>query len=260
MLTGVTFISIIILGLLPIVFYFSLKKIGVYYRLSTYYSVEGIIFLLVMIGGHFYYYMFYDLRLLPSIGHLKFFTGASVITVVAVFVIGPLIEKMRKGQADWPSLRAIVITLCIFIIFFNAVVPLGYKYYYAKRLDVAKELFQGNDPKNVAEDGDIMVAFAGSAKDPMLRARYRARSYHNYFHIKNSGHTTFHGDLFLLLYDEKGELFSYKSIEDVTVEPNESKLLIENLNPISSDIWNENTFTTNNKVKSFDAEIEERAS
>ncbi|MDM8102021.1 hypothetical protein [Oceanobacillus oncorhynchi] len=105
------------------------------------------------------------------------------------------------------------------------------------------------------EDKNMMVALIDSSYDPLTRPR-TGRTYDNYFHIRNNGSTPYNGNIYLTLFNEDNETTDVKLFKDVTVGSNSEQLLIETRkNSFQASEWNEQSFTTKQKVETFEALI-----
>lgn len=215
--------------------------------------IEALIVLLITAIGHFIYYKNYDLNIFPSKDYLTFFLGVPFLGLIIVSLF-KVIFRSRKRE-EWLSVRGFVTLFLILVVFFNWIIPLAHKYYYVQRLDMMEDIFLANDTSKIIEDGDIMIAFVESSYDPLMRPRYRSRTYNNYFYIKNNGDEPYKGNIYLTLYNEENDSFDLKLIKDAHVASHATELLIEKETPLTTDEWTERTFGTKQQVNAFEAVI-----
>ena len=255
---GLAYLIIIILIVLPIALFILLSLIfGAEYSLRYYYLGEALIVLLMTTVGHYYYYIFYDLSIFPSRDYIMFFLGTPLLGLIIVSFFNFIFRRLKKESGL--SFKVWAILFIFLVVFFNWFIPLGHKYYYVERLDLMEEIFANRDNNKVTTDGDIMIGLVESAYDPLMRPRYGSPStYNNYFYIKNNGNTPYTGDIYLALYNENNNAFEMKLLQDVEVAANSVQLLIERENKITSDEWNQRSFGTKQKVKTFEAIISKR--
>lgn len=249
------YLILFILIILPVGLYtlFNLK-FGAEYHLATYYLCTLIIVLLITTGGHLYYYKYYALDIFPSKDYFRFILVSALIGIMVVVFLKLIFRPLERVSGS--SLGGYITLYIILIVLFNWQFPLGYKYYYVKRLDTAQEMFLTGETNNVIQDAEIMIAFVESTYDPILRPRYRSPStYDNYFFIKNNGSKTYRGNIFFIVYHEDNDTIDLKLLQNVEVVPNSTELLMERKNAITKDIWRQRTFDTKQKVKRFEAVI-----
>lgn len=178
--------------------------------------------------------------------HVIFSIGIGLIGLLFTLIVNSF--KKDKGL----SMKGTALLVVFFVCFFNWVLPLGQKYYYAERIDAMEDIFSTQDSKNVITDGDLMIALVESDQDSLVRPRYRSPGYSNYFYIKNTGDTPYEGNVYFTLFDENNESFDVKLIENVKVGANAIELLSGQKNNIFTDEWSETSFGTKREVKKFE--------
>lgn len=252
---GFHFLVFIFLVVVPIGLHLLITlKFQKEHRLRTYFLTTGVVALLLITVGHFYYNVVYNLAIFPSKEYMSFFIRILFFGLVIVFLLTFLFRRSKKESGL--SFRGYAILLIVLIIFFIWLIPLGYKYDYVDRNRKAEELFLMKDSHRVTQDGEIMIALVESDYDPIMRPRYRYSStYNTYFYIRNNGEMPYRGNIFLTLYNEDGHSFDMKLLEDVEVDPHSTELLMEQKNPVMPDSWVQRSFGTEQKVASFKAII-----
>jgi len=255
-LTLLTLFILILLIILPLIAYvlFSVYK-EKNLRLRSYYLMEAITILLLTTIGHMYYYYVYNLNILPNTKNLNTMIFILLGVTIILYIFDNIFSKVKKTQKV--SIQVVAIFFLILLLFLTWIIPLGHKYLYVNRLDTKEELFANPNAKRVIidESKNIMVGLIDSSYDPLTRPR-TGRSYENYFYIKNNGSTPYNGNIYLTLFNEDNETTEVKLFEDVTVSPNSEQLLIETRkNSFQASEWNEQSFTTKQKVDTFEAVV-----
>ncbi|GIO19257.1 hypothetical protein J18TS1_23570 [Oceanobacillus oncorhynchi subsp. incaldanensis] len=255
-MTFLTLFFLILLIILPLIAYvfFSVykeKKL----RLLSYYLMEAITILLLTTIGHMYYYYVYNLNVLPNTKNLNTMIFILLGVTIILYIFNSISSRLKKTKKV--SIQAVAVFFLIILLFLTWIIPLGHKYLYVNRLDTKEELFANPNEKSVVtdEDKNMMVALIDSSYDQLTRPR-TGRTYDNYFHIRNNGSTPYNGNIYLTLFNEDNETTDVKLFKDVTVGPNSEQLLIETRkNSFQASEWNEQSFTTKQKVETFEALI-----
>ncbi|GGP16714.1 hypothetical protein [Oceanobacillus neutriphilus] len=252
-ITAFILLLLIILPFIAFVLFSVLKNKKL--RLRSYYLIEALLVLLFTSIGHLYYYNVYNLNILPDKENLNTFVLVLLVGTIAMYIYHTIYIKIKK--AEKLSIQAIATFFLFTILFFIWIIPLGHKYLYVDRLDTKEGLFANPHMEEamIEEDKNIMVGLIDSSYDPLMQPR-TSRSYENYFYIKNNGSIPYNGNIFLLLFDEDDEPITVKLFEDITIAPNSEQLLIEpRKNSFHPSEWNEHSFTTKQKVETFEAVI-----
>ncbi|WP_080875292.1 hypothetical protein [Oceanobacillus timonensis] len=254
-MTFLTLFIVILLIILPIISYFlfSFNKENKL-QLRSYYLIEAIIILLLTGTGHIYYYQVYNLNFLPNT-ELNTIIFASLGASMLLYIFDSIYSRIKKRQKL--PIQWIAIFFIIMLIFLTWMIPLGYKYFYADRLEIKEEIFTNKDTEKIIIDSDknIMVGLIDSSYDPFIRPR-SGRTYSNYFYIKNNGSTPYNGDIHLILFNEDKEHIDAKLFENVNIDPHSDQLLVEKReNSFKNSVWNERSFNTKQKIDTFDAVI-----
>ncbi|GAA0344345.1 hypothetical protein ACFQ4Z_02455 [Oceanobacillus oncorhynchi subsp. oncorhynchi] len=255
-MTLLTLFILILLIILPLIAYafftvYKEKKL----RLRSYYLIEAMIIILLTTTGHIYYYYVYNLNILPDTKNLNTMIFILLGVTVILYIFDSIFSRVKNTQKV--SVQITAIFFLILLLFLTWIIPLGHKYLYVNRLDTKEELFANPNAKRVMidEDKNMMVALVDSSYDPLTRPR-TGRSYDNYFYIRNNGSTPYNGNIYLTLFNEDNETTDVKLFEDVTVGPNSEQLLIETRkNSFQASEWNEQSFTTKQKVETFETVI-----
>lgn len=245
-----------VLALIPIGFYALMSfKFNKDYDIINLYIIEIIIVLILSTIAQFYFYKTYNLNLLPSQSQVSSNFWFAFSFPLVFFIGGYIREKITKK--DGLSFKgATAMFLALFLIF-AWLIPLGQKYDYTKRLDTMEEVFVSQDVDKFQVEDDIMIAFTYSGHDRFTRPRRRySVSYNNFFYLRNNSDALYTGDIYFNLYDENNELTDKKIVENITLEPGDTQLLvIEEENPTLDDEWDKHSFKSDKEIHTFEAQI-----
>ena len=242
-----SFVPLVLFG----VFSFKLKcKL----KLIYYYLIELIIVLLITSIAQFYYYQTYDLSVFPSGDNFTFFLVIPVVGLIITSFFDAVVRWLKKEE--WPSIKVIIVTLILIILFFNWYAPLGQKYYHVKRLAVVEENFATKDTESVTIDGDIMITLVESEYDKIMRSRNSNHNlYYNYFYIRNNGNKLLSGSISLTLYNKSNEIIDIKTLPEIELDAQTTQLLVFKENKINQDEWNQHSFGTKESVVDFTSTV-----
>src|SRR5699024_12744222 len=92
-------ICIFYLIIYPIVIYpISLLKFNTDKTIGFYYMVEAIIIFLLIIFGHIYYYFIYHIDLFSTSTYAKLMLTLSLISVPLIYLVGLIYSKVKKDS------------------------------------------------------------------------------------------------------------------------------------------------------------------